>query len=144
MQVKIEIDGQAAEPRAVIYTAAVTAEVREAAALLAGNCSLIPLSHGERVAPVQPEQVTLARIEGAELALYTQNQRYTSKKRLYEMAELLGPGFVQISRSALVNLAQVSYVEPYFDGVMLLKLKDGREEYISRKYLPGFKKRLGL
>ena len=67
-----------------------------------------------------------------------------SRKRLSEMQQQLGAGFMQISKSTLVNLSYMSNVEAGFSGTLLLKLKNGCKDYVSRKYLPEFKKYLGL
>ena len=60
------------------------------------------------------------------------------------MQQQLGAGFMQISKSTLVNLSYMSNVEAGFSGTLLLKLKNGCKDYVSRKYLPEFKKYLGL
>ena len=62
----------------------------------------------------------------------------------YELASQLGKGFMQISKSTLVNLSYLDSIEPGFSGTMLLKLKNGNKDYVSRTYLPAFKKYLGL
>ncbi|HHT54760.1 MAG TPA: LytTR family transcriptional regulator, partial [Clostridiales bacterium] len=46
-------------------------------------------------------------------------------------------GFIRISKSVLVNLKYLDCVEPSFGGIMLLVLKNGCKDYISRKYLTG-------
>lgn len=51
---------------------------------------------------------------------------------------------MQISKSAVINLKQIDFVEPSFSGMMKLFLKNKQSEYISRKYLSEFKKCLGL
>ena len=51
---------------------------------------------------------------------------------------------MQISKSTLVNLAYMDSVEAGFNGTLLLKLKNGCKDYVSRTYLPKFKKYLGL
>ena len=38
----------------------------------------------------------------------------------------------------------MDYVEPTLGGLMLLVLKNGCRDHISRKYLPAFKQYLGL
>ena len=76
--------------------------------------------------------------------IYGKEHRYRSRKRLYEMQQQLGAGFMQISKSTLVNLSYMSNVEAGFSGTLLLKLKNGCKDYVSRKYLPEFKKYLGL
>jgi DNA-binding LytR/AlgR family response regulator len=35
-------------------------------------------------------------------------------------------------------------IEPGFSGTLLLKLRNGNKDYVSRKYLPEFKRYLGL
>ena len=65
-------------------------------------------------------------------------------KRLYETEEILGRGFLRISKSAIVNLRCLDSVEPSMSGMMLLKLKNGMKDYVSRKYLPSLKNYLGI
>ena len=60
------------------------------------------------------------------------------------LLSLLGKDFMQISKSAVINLKQIDFVEPSFSGMMKLFLKNKQSEYISRKYLSEFKKYLGL
>ena len=43
-----------------------------------------------------------------------------------------------------VNLSYLDSIEPGLGGTMLLKLKNGCKDYVSRKYLPDFKRYLGL
>ena len=38
---------------------------------------------------------------------------------------------MQVSKSASINLKYLKSVEPYFNGVMVLNLKDGEKEYMS-------------
>ena len=76
--------------------------------------------------------------------VYVKTKKYTSGKRLYELEQYLGRGFMRISKSALVNLRYLDYVEASFHGIMLLRLKNQSEEYVSRKYLPDLKRYLGL
>ena len=56
----------------------------------------------------------------------------------------MGDDFLRINKSTLVNLRQLDYVEPTLGGLMLLVLKNGARDHISRKYLPAFKQYLGV
>ena len=51
---------------------------------------------------------------------------------------------MQISKTTLVNLSCMDSIEAGFSGTLLLKLKNGCSDYVSRTYLPKFKKYLGL
>ena len=76
--------------------------------------------------------------------IYGEKQKYRSRKRLYELAEILGKKFMQISKTTLINLSYMESIESGYSGTLLLKLKNGNKDYVSRKYLPEFKKYLGL
>ena len=146
MKVEIRQTPEAAEAYAVIYTAELTPEVRRAAAVLEGEAPerVVAASDNGRIAVLQPDEIFLVRVEQEKTVIYAEKKSYTSKKRLYELETALGSGLMRISKSALVNLRQLRCVEPALGGLMLLVLKNGCREYISRSYLPAFKRYLGL
>ena len=77
--------------------------------------------------------------------LYALPQRSREYRELQAAVEAaLGSDFLRINKSTLVNLRQLDYVEPTLGGLMLLVLKNGCRDHISRKYLPAFKQYLGL
>lgn len=51
---------------------------------------------------------------------------------------------IRISKTTLVNIRFIDYVELSFGGALLLKLKNKEQDYVSRKYLPAFKKAIGI
>ena len=51
---------------------------------------------------------------------------------------------MRISKATLVNLSYMDSIEPGFGGTLLLKMKNGCKDYVSRTYLKEFKKYLGL
>ena len=86
----------------------------------------------------------MIRIEDAVVWIHCKEKKYSAKKRLCDIEKALGEGFMRISKTTLVNLKYIAYVEPYFNGTMLLVMKNGSKDSISRKYLPKFKEYLGL
>lgn len=144
MKVDIVIKENLTEPYAVIYADGLTEEIEKAASLLSAQDAVIAACLDEKKVILRPQEIFMARVEEDALTLYTQNKKYLSKKRLYEITELLGASFMQISKGTVINLSQVHYVEPSLGGLMKIKLKNGLFDYISRKYLPPFKKYLGL
>lgn len=146
MKVEIKISPEVREPYAVIYASEVTAEIRRAASAIEDteDNNILSVSDNGRVFILRPEEVYMVRIENEKTVVYTKTKKYISNKRLYEFETMLSGGFMRISKSALVNLKYLDYVEPSFGGVMVLVLKNGSKDYISRKYLPGFKKFLGI
>lgn len=145
MNVEIRISDDVSEPFAVIYVKEMNDEIAQTVAALKGAAGrvLTVFDDGQMVI-LQPKEIFLIRTERQKVLVYTQNKCYTCPKRLYEIEELLGAPFMRISKSALVNLNYLKCVEPFFNGTMLLKLKNGCEDYVSRMYLPSLKKYLGI
>ena len=146
MKVEIKVSEEIREPYAIIYTDRITAEISQAALLIENEFSkdIITVLDGERIKVLRPEEIYMTRIENEKTVVYARTEKYNSNKRLYEMESILGSGFMRISKSVLVNLKYLECVEPSLGGVMLLVLKNGCRDYISRKYLPAFKKYLGI
>jgi DNA-binding LytR/AlgR family response regulator len=98
----------------------------------------------EDIVVLQPNEIYMVRVEDGDTIIYGEKKKYRSRKRLYELANQLGKQFMQISKTTLINLSYMDCIEPGFSGTLLLKLKNGSKDYVSRKYLPEFKKYLGL
>lgn len=59
---------------------------------------------------------------------------YKIKYRLYEIDEKFNyKGFIRISKSCIVNINQVDCFDISMLGTMVVKLKDGTEETVSRR-----------
>lgn len=75
--------------------------------------------------------------------LYTQNQTFESKQRIYELEEVLqNRHFIRISKSSIVNLLKIQFVRPALNGRFSAVLSNGEEVIVSRKYVAEFKKTL--
>lgn len=144
MKVQVNISDKYREAEAEIRADKMTKEVEAAVDFLQNPERIITAWDNEKMIILKPEQIYMARVENEKAVLYTQKNNYISGKRLYELQELLGSRFMRISKSALVNLDKLDHVETEFGGMMLLTMKNGSSEYVSRHYLPEFKKYLGL
>ena len=145
MKVSIDVSAEYKEPYAVIHTDKVTDEIRRIVDLFSSNeTPVTALQNEEEIVVLQPKEIYMVRIEGGDTVIYGEKQKYRSRKRLYELAVVLGKQFMQISKTTLINLSYIDSIEPGFSGTMLMKLKNGNKDYVSRKYLPEFKRYLGL
>ena len=145
MKVSIDISAEYKEPFAVIHTDIVTDEIQRVIDVLGtSETPITALQNEEDIIVLQPKDIYMVRVEDGDTVIYGAKQRYRSRKRLYELAEQLGKQFMQISKTTLINLSYMDSIEPGFSGTLLLKLKNGNKDYVSRKYLPEFKKYLGL
>ena len=147
MRVDMNISESIKEPYAVINTDELTPEIaalaREIAAFGNGRNVIIG-NLDERMVVIEPEKIVLIRVESEKVYVVTEDETYRVGKRMYELLEVLGKEFMQVSKSAAINLSYLESVEPSFNGIMLLHMKNGEKEYISRKYVPGLRKYLGI
>ena len=145
MKVSVDILPDYKEPYAVIYTDQVTDEIqRMIDAFSMSETPITALRNEEDIIVLQPSEIYMVRVEDGDTVIYCEQQKYRSRKRLYELGNQLGRQFMQISKSTLINLSYMDSVEPGFSGTLLLNLKNGCKDYVSSKYLPDFKKYLGL
>lgn len=143
MRVELKISPEISEPYAVIYASSVTEDVKNAISFFEKENPYITVSDNERITVLQPEEIFMVRVENDHTVVYCEKKRYQSSKRLYQLEKELGKNFMRISKSTIINLRQIYCVEPSF-GMMCIVLKNGSKDCISRKYLPDFKKYLGL
>jgi len=77
--------------------------------------------------------------------IYGKDKVFESKQKLYELEELSrGKKFFRASKSVIINLTKISYVRPSLSGRFEAKLDNGDSVAVSRQYVPGLKKMLGL
>lgn len=145
MKVKLELSDEYTTPYAVIYADKVTDQIQQMMDILDTDITpVIAFLNEDTVVILKPEEIYMVCIEGGDTIIYGKTQKYRSRKRLYELEQQLGKRFMQISKSTLVNLDYIDSVESGFNCTLLLKLKNGSKDYVSRTYLPKFKKYLGL
>lgn len=145
MKVTVELSDKYKEPYAVIYTNRMTDSIQRIMDAVGLEDTLVTAYQNEtNIVILQPKDIYMIRIEDKDTIIYGAKEKYRSHRRLYELAGLLGKQFMQISKSTLINLSYMDSIEPGFAGTMVLKMKNGSKDYVSRKYLPEFKKYLGL
>ncbi len=145
MKVKLELSDEYTTPYAVIYADKVTDQIQQMMDILDADITpVIAFLNEDTVVILKPEEIYKVCIEGGDTIIYGKTQKYRSRKRLYELEQQLGKRFMQISKYTLVNLDYIDSVESGFNCTLLLKLKNGSKDYVSRTYLPKFKKYLGL
>lgn len=144
MKVKLQISDEYTDSEAEIRTNRMTEEVEAAVDFLQNPNRIITVYSDDRMVVLKAAEIYVVRVENDRTVLYTKGHSYSSGKRLYELQKLLGNKFMRISKSALVNLNYLGHVEAEFGGMMLLTMKNGSREYVSRHYLPEFRKYLGL
>ena len=77
--------------------------------------------------------------------VYTEEDIYESKLKLYEMEEkLCQSGFFRISKSCLVHLKYIKSIRNDVERKLRLTMKNDEQIIVSRQYAEEIKKRLGV
>ncbi len=75
--------------------------------------------------------------------IYLENAVYRTDFRLYQLKDKLQAyGFVQISKSCILNINALDSIRPLFNSRMEAALKNGEKVNINRSYLNGVKRAL--
>lgn len=144
MRVEIKLSPEVKEAYAVIHCDEITDEVQRLSAFAEAGDAVVTAKEKDRIVVLRTKEIFMVRVEGEKTVIYAKAKKCTTPKRLYELEQKLGKGFMRISKSTIVNLNEIDSVEVSFNGMMILLLKNGCKDYISRKYLPDFKQYLGL
>lgn len=144
MRVEIILSKEVKEPYAQIHAGSITEEVQRAADFFRSGSGVITVRENEKIVVLDAQDIYMVRMENKETAVYGERKRYVSGKKLYEMENMLGDGFMRISKTTIVNLKKIDSLEPSFNAMMYVVMKNGCRDYITRTYLKQFKKYLGI
>ncbi|MEP6572758.1 MAG: LytTR family DNA-binding domain-containing protein [Gemmatimonadota bacterium] len=96
----------------------------------------IPVNEGGRVCFVEPAAVEWAEAAGNYVRLHAGPRNHLLRHTLEAMHVRLGPRFLRVRRTALVNRDAVESAEPYGKGSWVLALRGGGRIVTSRHYRP--------
>ena len=89
----------------------------------------------ERIRFVELAEVHWIEADGSNVRLHTAGASHPVRIPLATLAERLDPAvFVRVHRSAIVKLAEVGEIQPWFGGDYVAILRSGRRVKISRTY----------
>ncbi|EIK87128.1 hypothetical protein CGSMWGv6119V5_05666 [Gardnerella vaginalis 6119V5] len=120
------------------------AENNTANATNSNNNSFIYGYINDSIIVMHEPDVIMICVENSRVIIHSNKGECVSYKRLMDFDNPQFASFVRISKSAIVNLNRIVRVDPGFGGSMSVKMDDGSVEWISRRCLSAFKKRLGM
>ena len=133
------------EPRVAVQAATLDEHVAQTMRAVSRVVAAAPLT---LVVDAVPVPVPLANITFVDVASYyvtvhTTNKVYTVRQRLKVIAEQLAqPQFIQVSRSAIINLDAVDHFKNVLSGNYVAVLKQGERVPVSRRYWRQVKERV--
>lgn len=146
MKIDIEIDETSKETRVVIYTNEITEEVQE----ILNNLKRAQQKHivgikEERIYILNPDDIFYFYSESGKVFAQMYKENYEVKDKLYKLEEFFkGTSFIRISKSAIANVEKIKNLELFFNGSMCINFTNGKQEYISRRYVSKIKEYLNM
>ena len=144
MQVTFEKADSPEKEEALIKVQTITDDIKAAIELLEGGKRKLPLlKDGETVLL---ETTAFYYIESVDKRtfVYSKDDCFETRLRLYELEETLGAYFLRISKSMIVNLKKIKGVKSDLSGRMEATMLNGEKIVISRSYVKEIKRRLDL
>lgn len=145
MKVNIVVEPDLEEEYTDIHVREITDEITRMTEFIQSKDQVITgTDEYERIVVIDEADIVSLHAEKKWCRIYTDIANYSCRKRLYEIENMLGKDYMRISKSIIVNLRKIESVEAVFNGMLLLRMKNGSKEYVSRTYLPKMKEYLGI
>ncbi|NSB13571.1 LytTR family DNA-binding domain-containing protein [Clostridium beijerinckii] len=94
---------------------------------------------------INPKDVFYFESVDNKVFIYCKQKIFQSRLKLYEIeSEYENSDFFRASKSIIINISKIESVSPIFYGKFEALLQNGEKIFISRQYVPVFKKKLGL
>lgn len=72
------------------------------------------------------------------------NEKYLVKQRLYKISEMADNSFIRINQGCIVNVNHIKKFDYSVGGTIKIILKNGFEDYISRREIKNVKRRFSV
>lgn len=94
---------------------------------------------------VESQDIYFVESFGDDVFVSTKNTKLKTQDRLYQIEEQLAhKDFVRISKSVIVNIAKINYIQPALNAKLRLELINGEVLDVNRTYIKPFKQSLQL
>lgn len=132
------------DEKAIIQATSKTADIQAAIELLEGNSGGIAVINEGKTYICKQSAIYYAESVDKRTYIYTRDNCYETKYRLYELEELLSGLFVRCSKAMIINLRKIKSVKSDLGGRLETTLLNDEQIIISRSYVKEIKRRLDL
>lgn len=145
MKILINVDETRKDTEVMISCPGLTPEIEKVLATLRILDKQLMASKGDETYLVDVSKVIYIESVDRRTFVYTYEECYESKLKLYEVEEQLGAyGFFRISKSCIVQLKWIKSMKMDIGRKIRLTLENGEQIMVSRQYAEELKKKLGV
>jgi DNA-binding LytR/AlgR family response regulator len=99
---------------------------------------------GKEIFPLSLSEIYCFTVERNKVFALTRNDKFVIRERLYEIEKILSHDFIKINKSCIANITKIERFDASISGTLMVKLKNGYTDYVSRRSVKTVKERLGL
>lgn len=145
MKIAIEIDSNVTDTEITISCGSLTPEIEKIIAMLRMLDQQMMVTKGEEAYILDVAKIVYIESVDRKTFVYTENDCFESKLRLYEIEEqLCRSGFLRASKSCLVNLKYIRSLKAELNRKIRITLENNEQLIVSRQYADELKRRLGV
>ena len=89
-------------------------------------------------------EIILLAVENEKVAVFTKNDKFFIKERLYMAEEKLSSDFIRLNQSAIGNIRKIRKFDCSVSGTLKVTFTNGITDYVSRRQVKAVRERLGL
>lgn len=138
MKIKIEIDEDLAEEEIVIRCKTLDEDVisiQKRIADAVNSRMQIEVSKGEKEYYITVDEIYFVETDSSGVVVHTAKEIYETKRRLYELEELLPGYFVRVSKSSILNTTKVHAINKNITGASEVEFANSSKKvFVSRNY----------
>ena len=142
MKFEIFIDKEC-EERVIVYAHEKT-KLTDAIQQLVTETDALNGYNGKQYVKLSFADVYCFTVEENKVFALTESERLQLKSRLYNLEEITPESFVKINQSCIIDTNKVERFDASVSGTLLVKLKNGYRDYVSRRNLKKVKERFGI
>jgi len=116
-------------------------EVQELLDLIDNNVNQMPLQKNDGFALIRPEKILYCEFVNRTVFAYTADEVFSTGFTLAQLEQRY-PSLFRCSKSAVVNVRQISLLKSELNGRILATLSNGEQILISRHYASSLRKLL--
>ena len=98
----------------------------------------------EEIVPININEVFAFFTNDSKVYVSLSDKELLIKERIYQIEELLDDSFIKINQGCIVNINKILKFDSSITGSIKVVLKNGFQDYISRRELKNVKRRIGL
>lgn len=143
MKYSINIDRER-EEEVIIFAHEHNATVEKIEAILRETPTELVGFREDEIVRIIPDATAAFTVEDERTYALGEKGRYQMKLRLYQLEERLGDRFVRINQSCIVNIEMIESFKTSLGGSLMVTLKNGYRDYVSRRRIKTVKERIGF